>query len=396
MDKNFKKQLFLIAFGVLLFAVTMNFSAVLKFLGFGFDIIFPLLIGGLVAFVLNVPMKTFEKTLQKLNRKFKKKSKDGTIRIISVLLTYFTILLLVILVFTLVIPAFVSSLKSIYEMLMERLPIWSEKLKAYDINVEAVTNWLETLDIKQIVSELSVGAGSLFSTVADFLSGVFSGIGTLGVAFVVSIYSLLYKDDLLRQATNLINAFFKENIAKKITYVGSLINKTYAKFLTGQCTEACILGILMAIVLSLFRIPYSGLIGLLAAVMSFVPYVGAFFACVIGAFLVLLNNPTKAIICVIVYLIVQYIENQFIYPYVVGTSVGLSPLWTLVAVLIGNELMGLFGMIFFIPLMAVVFQLLKEYTNNKLLKKQANSMDAMTTEDTELISDEENIQDTEF
>ena len=125
----------------------------------------------------------------------------------------------------------------------------------------------------------------------------------------------------------------------------------------------------MATVLTIFRIPYGGLIGLLAAVMSFVPYVGAFLACAVGAFLVLLTNPAKAILCVIVYLIVQYIENQFIYPYVVGTSVGLSPLWTLVAVLIGGELMGLFGMIFFIPLMAVVFQVLKEFTNQKLSKR---------------------------
>ena len=138
---------------------------------------------------------------------------------------------------------------------------------------------------------------------------------------------------------------------------------------TGQCLEACILGGLIFVVFSILGIPYSALIGVLTAVLAFLPYVGAFFACALGMFLVLLAQPSKVLVCLIAYLAVQFVENQLIYPHVVGTSVGLSPLWTLIAVLVGGKLLGLFGMIFFIPLTAVLVTLLKEYTHYKLDKK---------------------------
>ncbi|MBQ5746608.1 MAG: AI-2E family transporter [Clostridia bacterium] len=148
--------------------------------------------------------------------------------------------------------------------------------------------------------------------------------------------------------------------------------------------EACILGALIAIAFSIFNIPYALLIGVLTAVSAFIPYVGAFIACAVGAFLVLLANPSQVILCIIVYLVVQFIENQFIYPHVVGTSVGLSALWTLIAVMVGGSLFGLFGMIFFIPLTAVIIKLLREYTESCLAKKKrAQSEDECGEETTD-------------
>lgn len=123
------------------------------------------------------------------------------------------------------------------------------------------------------------------------------------------------------------------------------------------------------VVFSIFRIPYGGLTGLLAGIFAFIPYIGAFAACAVGAFLVLIAEPSKFILCIIVYLVVQYIENQFIYPHVVGSSVGLSAMWTLIAVLIGGNLFGVFGMIFFIPLMSVILTLFKEATQRRIDKK---------------------------
>ena len=147
------------------------------------------------------------------------------------------------------------------------------------------------------------------------------------------------------------------------------MNEKYAKFISGQCVESCILGLLMLIVLSLLKIPYASLIAVLTALCAFVPYIGAFLSCFIGAFLVMLVKPDLLIIYVIAYLVTQFIENQFIYPHVVGTSVGLNALWTILAVFVGGKLLGVFGMIFFIPLVAVLVTLINEYTDKKEQQK---------------------------
>ncbi len=369
MDKKFKQQLFLVAFGIILFAALMNLGAVMKFLGKGIDIIFPILVGFLIAFVLNVPMNGFENLFDKITKKTKKKPKKKRIRFLSVLSTYLSILLFIILIVTLVIPALVSSVTNIYNLVVDKFPIWVEYLKQYDIDTEQLIKWFETFDLKSFIKNISIGAGSMLSVAAKFVSNIFSGFATFSIALIISIYALLYKDELLRQCDKLASSFINEKVYKYTKHIIDLLNKTYANFLSGQCLEACILGILMFVVLSIFRIPYAGLIGVLAAVTSFIPYIGATFACILGTFLVLITEPQKAVLCLIVYLVTQYIENQFIYPHVVGTSVGLSPLWTLVAVLIGGEMFGLFGMIFFIPLMAVIFQLLREYTTRRCIRK---------------------------
>jgi len=198
------------------------------------------------------------------------------------------------------------------------------------------------------------------------------------IALIIAIYVLLSKKDLARQVKRLLDAELKEKDVKYLCHVGSLVNGTYSKFLSGQCLEACILGGLIFIVFGIIGIPYASLIGVLTAVCAFVPYIGAFLSCAVGAFLVLLANPSQVILCVVVYFIVQFIENQFIYPQVVGTSVGLSPLWTLIAVFAGGQLMGLFGMIFFIPLTAVFVTLLREHTDALLAKKKSTKPENAT------------------
>ena len=148
-----------------------------------------------------------------------------------------------------------------------------------------------------------------------------------------------------------------------------MIRTVYTKFLSGQFVEALILGTLMFIAFLIFRLPYAGLVGMLTAVCSFIPYIGAFFSCGIVVLLTLIVNPIQAIVCFIVYQVVQFIENQFIYPQVVGSSVGLSPLWTLMAVIIGGKLFGLLGMIFFIPLVAVFYTLFRESVYKRINRK---------------------------
>lgn len=215
------------------------------------------------------------------------------------------------------------------------------------------------------------GAGNFLSSALGIATSTISIIVNCFFSLVIALYILLSKKTLGRQCKKLLYVHVRKPIADCIYHVATLISKTYSKFLSGQCIEAIILGVLIFISFTIFRIPYAVLIAVLTGVLSFIPYIGAFFACFIGAVLVLMVNPLQALLSIIVYQVVQFIENQFIYPHVVGGSVGLAPLWTLVAVLIGGNLFGILGMIFFIPLVAVLYQLVKEYTNKKQAMQQA-------------------------
>ena len=177
------------------------------------------------------------------------------------------------------------------------------------------------------------------------------------------------RDKIAGQSRRLLYAYTKEKVADKVCYVCGLIREAYRKFLTGQCVEAVILGLLIAIAFTVFRLPYAGLIGAVTAVCALIPYIGAFISCGLSVLLALMISPEKALTCLIVYLAIQFIETQFIYPRVVGGSVGLSPLWTLAAVLIGGKLFGLIGMIFFIPLVSVAYILISEDVRSRLRKR---------------------------
>ena len=168
------------------------------------------------------------------------------------------------------------------------------------------------------------------------------------------------------QCRRALYAYCKENVADRVCYIAKLAHSTYARFLSGQCVEVVILGVLIFVSLSAAGIPYAGLTAVLTAAFAFVPYIGAFLSCALGILFTLLADPDKALLCLIVYQAAQFVENQFIYPHVVGNSVGLSPFWTLLAVLIGGKLFGILGMIFFIPIMALISQLLQESISKRL------------------------------
>lgn len=371
MDKKFRQNLLLITFGVLLFALVMNLSAVLGAVSEFFGLVSSVAIGFLLAFILDVPMRGFEKLITALALRSKKKKVPSVsvLRVFSLVLTLVCLLLVLVLVCTLVIPAVVDSVLSLYEVVIEKMPEWTATLAEYDINTDALTAWLNSLDLQSLIGKVSSGATSVISSVIAVVSSAVSSMASFAISFILAVYVLLAKSDLVRQSKRLMYSILKKSVADYLLHVFSLLSETFGKFLSGQCVEAVILGFLIFLANFVCGVPYAALIGVLTGVMAFVPYVGAMAACVIGAFLVAIASPDKVIVCVIVYLVVQFVESQFIYPHVVGTSVGLSPLWTLVAVLIGGNLMGLFGMIFFIPIMAVALELLRENVNSREERK---------------------------
>ena len=370
MEKKANHSFRLVAFGVILYAALMNLGAVIGFVKDVGDVALPAILGFVIAFIMNVPMRGYENLLLKANRKAKRPMKPKLITGLSLLLAVASVLLVIALVCVMLIPELVSSVVSLYELVIDSWPSWVAFFQEHNIDITWITEWAETLNLGQLAKQLLDGAGSLITSAVDVVSSTVSVIGSIVIAVIIAVYALLSKHELARHSTMLIQAHCSKRLGSFLLYFGQLLNTTYTKFLTGQCLEACILGGLIFVVFTILGIPYAALIGVLAAVLAFLPYVGSFLACVFGVFLVLLAHPSKALLCLIAYLVIQFVETQLIYPHVVGTSVGLSPLWTLIAVLVGGKLMGLFGMIFFIPLAAVLVTLLKEYTRFKLDKSK--------------------------
>ena len=369
MEKKANHPFRLIAFGVILYAVLMNLGSVIGFVKSAGDLIFPAILGFALAFVMNVPMRGFEKLLSRATKNAKRPVNPKLMSGISLLLTVISFALVIALVCVMLIPELVSSAVSLYELVLDSWPEWVAFFQKYDIDITWVTEWFESLNISQLLEQVLSGAGSLISSAVGVVSSTVAVLGNIVIAVIIAIYTLLGKQELARHSKKLIQAHCNDRVGSFLLHLGDLSRSTFTKFLTGQCLEACILGVLIILVFSILGIPYASLIGVLAAVFAFLPYVGSFLACILGMFLVLLAQPSKVLICLIAYLVVQFVETQLIYPHVVGTSVGLSPLWTLLAVVVGGKLMGLLGMIFFIPLTAVLVTLLKEYTGYKLTKK---------------------------
>lgn len=369
MDKKMKQNFLLVAFGILLFAAVMNLKEVLSFLENIVGIFFPLLIGVILAFILSVPMNGIKRILIKVFSRTRLNPSDKAMDFLSLILTICLIILVGVLVGTVAIPQIVDSVKSIGNMIKVKWPEWAAILKSYNIDTTPVTDWLENLNLANIVTKFLSGAGVVIDKLAGTAASTISVITTGAISIVVMFYVLVSRKDLERHTKKVLYAYLKKEIADKIVYVAGMIRTVYTKFLSGQFVEALILGTLMFIAFLIFRLPYAGLVAMLTAVCSFIPYIGAFFSCGIVVLLTLIINPIQAIVCFIVYQVVQFIENQFIYPHVVGSSVGLSPLWTLMAVIIGGKLFGLLGMIFFIPLVAVFYTLLRESVYKRINRK---------------------------
>lgn len=369
MDKKTKNYMLLIAFAVVIYAAATNFGAVLAFLGKLVSLVLPLIIGLILAFVLSVPMNGFENLLGKLFKGTKSATKEKLITVLSFLLTVTSVLLLAILVVTMLIPKLVDSVWGVVELIQQELPKWLTLLNSYNIDTQQINEWLNSINMEGLIDTLTGSAGFVLDSVLNISTTIVSVVINGGLGLVIMVYVLLSRKTLKRQCRRVLYAYLSREKADGIVHVLSLIYQTYAKFFSGQCLESCILGSLIFIAFSIARLPYAGLIAVLTGICAFIPYVGSFIACSVGTLLTLLSNPAQALLCIVVYLVVQFVENQFIYPNVVGNSVGLPPLFTLLAVMLGGKLFGIIGMIFFIPLMAVVYALVREDVQRRDVRK---------------------------
>ena len=335
-------------------------------------VISPFALGAGLAFILNVPMRGIEGFLKGIK-------KARLRRLIAIALTFLAVLLVLTVVFLLLIPQISETFQSLIPKLNAFVTRSEAFLKEYLQENPQVMEWvtkntdLESLNWSTIVQNAVSMVGN---SISKILGGAFTAIGSITgaildavIALVFAIYCLFQKEILARQGRKLLYAFLPEKFADNSVRILRLTNSTFSNFLSGQCIEVCILGCLFAVSMAIFGMPYIPLVSVLVAVTAFIPVVGAWVGCILGAFFILVANPIQAVWFIIMFVILQQIENNLIYPRVVGTSIGLSGMWVLVAVAVGGEFMGVAGMFLMIPVASVIYTLLREATNKQLKNK---------------------------
>lgn len=377
-NNNIKDNLILGSLLIIIFFVLLN----IKYFINGFEsllvILNPFLLGFAIAFVLNLPMKLFEDKLLFFfdNKKYSKYKSFK--RPISILITFIFVIGLIIGLFLFVMPQLASSISSLLESIPDYIKAFEKTMNEYLSNNQMSTEILDTIypSIMSTWKELLKVGGQLLTTsltgILNTTISITNGLINFVLSIVFSIYMLASKETLIKHMKKFIYAFLNKPVADKILRISRLTNITFSKFIAGQCIEAVIIGTLCFVGMNILSFPYALLISVLVGVTALIPVFGAFIGTIPSAFLILLINPVKAIWFIVFILCLQQFEGSVIYPKVVGNSVGLSAIWVMLAMLVGGSTLGLLGMIIGIPIVSVIYQLLKEKTNKKLLNKNIN------------------------
>ncbi len=377
--ENVKKLMKLITFTLVLAFLLRNIDIVKNAVVSIFSILSPFLLGAGIAFILNIPMSCFEKLWKT------KTSKKGTVkkskmkRPISILISLILIFFIISFIIKLVIPQLIS----VIVMFAGNIPDLAYDIKEWALSLTQqypeVRDQISSIEINwdQIINELmnfvKNFAGSLVTSSIGFVVSVIGGIFDAIVSLVFAIYILMSKEKLAEQLKKIVKAYFSEEKANYILEVCALSKNTFTNFITGQCTEAVILGTLCFLGMLLLRLPYAATIAILVGVTALIPIVGAFIGIIIGAILILSVSPIKAVIFIVFLVILQQIESNAIYPKVVGDSVGLPGMWVLVAVVVGGSLGGMLGLLLGLPSVSVLYAIFRKdvYKRLKLKEKSA-------------------------
>ena len=373
-DKKMMRSIFLLVAGSIVFGwlVLDTARATALFTGF-WELISPFVIGAAIAFVFNVPMRAIERPLEGIRR-------HSIRRMFSLVLTIAALILVI----TFVVELLVPQIRLTVDALSQQIPAFVEKTAAnlvvlMDEHPDLKAWILQSMDLQSIewTDFLKQTLTIVGESVTSVMGGAFSVIGNVTeavvntvISLVFAIYCLCRKEILARQGRRILDSLLPEKWTDEIIRVLRLTNVTFSNFLSGQCLEAVILGCLFAVAMALLKMPYIPLVSVVIAVTALIPVVGAFVGCVVGAFFILVNDPLQAVTFVAMFLVIQQLENNLIYPRVVGGSIGLPGMWVLVAVTIGGEMLGVAGMLVMIPLVSVLYSLAREFTNRRLKDRQ--------------------------
>lgn len=366
----------LIVFAALVIACLWKYDVVFGVLTFVFHIVFPFILGGAIAFVLNVPMNFVQRHLFDEERIKGKKYMQKAARPVSMLAVVFGVLGIVAVVMFVLIPQLGATFANLGASIQEFIPEVQDWAQEIFHNNQDVMEWVNSLEFDwNKIMEAGMdffknGAGSVLDSTITAAKSIVSGITTFFIAFVFAIYILLQKEKLGLQAKKVLFAFVRRGRAEAALEVLSLTYNTFSSFLTGQCVEAVILGSMFVAAMTVLRLPYALLVGIVIAFTALIPIFGAFVGCAVGVFMIFIEDPFKALIFVVMFLVLQQVEGNLIYPHVVGNSVGLPSIWVLAAVSVGGSLMGVVGMLIFIPVVSVAYALFREVVYLKLKQRK--------------------------
>lgn len=392
-----KKILGIIAAAIVMFAIAQNFGSTLDFLGTAFSVLAPLIVGGCIAFIINVPMSFFEELFLKKCKFSKNKFLTALARPLALIISILLLGAVLIILIVIIIPEIASTILTIsnnFPTYIQNIIAWTKSLYDQYPQIAQILqgiqiDWTEVsatgLQIIKITAETIVG-----STIA-IAGNLIGGMVSFFLSFVLSIYILFQKEKISRHAVRALNAFLSEKKVAVVMKIARLTFSTFSRFLSGQCIEACILGCLVFIAMSIFNFPFAIMISVLIAVFSFIPMFGVYIACGFGALLMILQgDPLQAVLFFLMFVVIQQMEGNLIYPHVVGGSVGLSPIIVLSAIVVGGGFFGLTGMLISVPLSAVLCALYKDFVTNRLQKKADNKISEQQQQD---IGEQQGVSD---
>ena len=359
-NEEVKKYITIGAVLIILYWALQNLQLIFSVMSKILTLFMPFLIGGVIAFIMNVPMKQIERHLFQ-KEQYQTEKFAALRRTCAYVLTLLAIIVILAAAMVIVIPQLVSTIADIVKQ-AKAYPQIEQQLASVQIDWESL--------LKSVMDFVTAGTKGIISGGIGAVTSIVSGVTNFFIGFIFSIYVLFQKETLARQTKKILYAFTKEKTAQKVLRVVRLANTTFASFLSGQCLEACILGTMFCVTMLVIRLPYALLIGIVIAITALIPIVGAFIGCVVGIILIGLVNPVKAVIFVIMFFVLQQIEGNLIYPHVVGSSVGLPGMWVLMAVTVGGSLFGIVGILTFIPICSVCYALFRLFVNERLKEKR--------------------------
>lgn len=365
-SRGFVIAVFALIVGYMLLRETERVKMIWNFLK---GIFSPFILGALLAFILNVPVRFFETKLGKLKN-------EKVRRITAICLMLLAVVLVIAAVLLLLVPQIEETVKNLVEQLPNFFVNVSDRVNLFLEQHPKIRDMLGLEDgylgvewktvVETVLSALESSISTILGSAVNLLGSLASGIINAVFSIIFAFYCLARKETLARQGRKLLYSLLKEKHADELVRILRMTNSTFSNFITGQCIEAMILGLLFVPTMAIFKMPYIPLICVVITVTALVPLVGAFAGCILGAFFILVNDPMQAVAFVLMFLVIQQFEGNVIYPKVVGESIGLPGMWVLLAVAVGGGLMGVMGMFLMVPLASVVYTLLREFTNKRI------------------------------
>ena len=369
----FKYGLLFVFISIVMFAAFNNLGSVLAFLGWIVHISMPVIIGGLIALVLNAPMRGFQKLLTyisgKIQKKWGRKLPVSFIDTTSLVLTLICTALIIYHVFDVVVPRVIDSVSGIGDAFMIYYPKLIVTLKGYGIDTAKIEQMINYLNVSTLIGQMTENMTTLVDTAYSAASSVVNTAINIFTGTIIAVYILAGKKRLKRQCKKLTYAYLNEKKADRLCQIARLCSDTFFHFISGQCLDAFILGMMFFFVMSVFNMPYRVVISMFIGFMALIPYIGPLIGMLAGFLLIVMISPMKALGFLVIFLVLQQIDSHLIYPKIVGNSMGLPAIWTLLAALLGNAFSGLPGMLIFIPLTSVLYTLLRENAYFRLKQK---------------------------